>query len=252
MKTFKGRLKTEDDAPRREKRTYSGSTNWIVVAAVVIFVAAIMGIIVCMVMLFSKFLGFGVETASQALQYTRTYTLASQYTGTFNYDYLYGDETTDAPSDKGGSGNKVGAITAGVITGNTYKSSFSGVTFTAPDGWTVTGGSNSTSQPDLSAHNANSSMSAKAQYFAMDGAYSTPAEIINALKAQIDSSAIAKDNVSVSIGGNNCTGFIFKGQNGKDTAYSEILACDVNGYCLVFQIIAPDASGLTTVLGMFS
>ena len=57
---------------------------------------------------------------------------------------------------------------------------------------------------------------------------------------------------SEKIAGNNFTGFTFDGMNGQETARSEVLVTQVNGYALVLQIVAPTQKDVDNILKNFS
>ena len=95
-------------------------------------------------------------------------------------------------------------------------------------------------------------MSVKLQYFSLSGGnYSSSGEVLNALYKQVGSDVEVKAT-SKKIAGNNFTGFAFDGMNGQDTARSEVLVTQINGYALVLQIVAPTQKDVDNILKNFS
>ncbi len=172
---------------------------------------------------------------------------------------LYGEEgaaemegKTTLPNVTNASGSD---FEYGTIKGNTYKSKFSGITFDAPNGWTLKGATKSTVTPttvlDLDAHSSTGSMAVKLQYFSLSGgSYTSSKQVLNALKAQVGD--VEMDSKSEKISGNNFTGFAFDGLNGSDSARSEVLVTTINGYALVLQIVAPTQDDIDDILKNFS
>lgn len=169
----------------------------------------------------------------------------------------YGDGSATGSNAPGmssdyGSGS---SFQYGTISGNVYKSAFSGITFTAPSNWTLKGGASSGQSSasavlDLDASNPGKTMSVKIEYFSLSGGkFNSSTELLAALKSGITTT---KDNIKVQLGGHDFNGFIFRGTNGGQAAYSELLVADVGGYAMAIQIIAPTSSDLTTILNMFS
>ena len=166
---------------------------------------------------------------------------------------MEGETTLPNVTSNYGSGSE---FEYGTIKGNTYKSKFSGITFDAPNGWTLKGASKSTVTPtsvlDLDARNSTGSMSVKMQYFSLSGGnFKSSGDVLNALYKQVGSDVEVKAT-SRKIGGNNFTGFAFDGMNGQDTARSEVLVAQVNGYALVIQIVAPTQKDIDNILKNFS
>lgn len=247
MKDLKKQLSTTEQGTSRGEGGGDGARKGILIAAIVLFVLFIMFAIVAVFFLIDKGFSASTQFASQALETTREFTYADSSA------YGYSDTDTATATAASGSSGSSGSITAGTVSGTTYSSAFSGISFSAPSSWTVKAGDGDISNPDLEAHNASNTMSAEAQYFDLSGSnYSKASQVVSALKNQVDSDTIVKDNVSVSIGGHKFKGFIFKGTSDGSTVYSEILGADVSGYALVIQIIAPTSSNLTTIVNMFS
>ncbi len=159
---------------------------------------------------------------------------------------MEGETTLPKVTSNYGSGSE---FEYGTIKGNTYKSN-------APSGWTLKGASKSTVTPtsvlDLDARNSTGSMSVKLQYFSLSGGnFENSGEVLNALYKQVGSDVEVKAT-SEKIAGNNFTGFAFDGMNGQDTARSEVLVTQVNGYALVLQIVAPTQKDIDNILKNFS
>lgn len=166
---------------------------------------------------------------------------------------MEGETTLPKVTSNYGSGSE---FEYGTIKGNTYKSTFSGITFDAPNGWTLRGASKGTVTPtsvlDLDARNSTGSMSVKLQYFSLSGgSYKSSGEVLNALYAQVGD-GVDVEATSKKIAGNNFTGFAFDGVSGQDTARSQVMVTQVNGYALVLQIVAPTQKDIDNILKNFS
>ena len=244
-----------DGKPQKKPKAHSDKwafpTMIIVLAVLLVLILAIGGVALARYMRGAK---QGVDSlpelsySEQQSPYSGSYGAAGGTAGAYQVNGA-GTAGTETAAGPGGS------FQYGTVSGTTYRSAFSGITFTAPSNWKVTGGtqtgqSSSTAVMDLDASNPDGTMSVKMEYFSKNGGqYGSSGELLAALKSSITTS---KDDIHLQIGGRNFEGFLFRGKNGGKNAYSEILATEVDGYILVLQIIAPKTSDITTILNMFS
>ena len=265
--------KLSTERPEKVRRT-SDNPNKPLIAAGIAIAAVFLLFIIGMGVLFASFLNrFAEDDSSTGQVTTMTYSIKqrSDFTGGYTgrtvyantesaYD-LYGEDAADMEGETTlpnvtsnyGTGSE---FQYGTIKGNKYKSSFSGMTFDAPGGWTLKGATKSTVTPtsvlDLDARNSTGSMSVKLQYFALSGGnYSSTNQVLKALKAQLGSD-VQVESKSKTISGLNFTGFAFDGVNVQDTARSQVMVTEVKGYALVLQVVAPSQNDINNILKNFS
>lgn len=266
------RISSESNSNQKNK-TPMDSQKKLIIAVVSILVVLVLLVLIGGGVMFMKFLNrFGEDDSSQIT--TVTYSIKQRsdfqngYSGrlyesvTNNAYDLYGEEgaaelegetTLPKVTSNYGTGSE---FQYGTIKGTTYKSKFSGITFDAPKGWTLTGATKSTVTPtsvlDLDARNSTGSMSVKLQYFSLSGgSYSSTNQVLNALKAQVGSDAEITSK-SRTISGLNFKGFAFDGLNGQESARSQVMVTQVQGYALVLQVVAPTQSDVDNILKNFS
>ncbi len=148
----------------------------------------------------------------------------------------------------------------GKVDGTSYYSEFSGISFNAPSGWTLTSFSGSTSNllypKDFSASSEDLSSSVVLSYEAMSAkSYSSASD---ALKSSItiantgDNAQMMDENVSKTFGGNKFTGIKYKKTMDENYAYYvEVLCAEVNGYALKITIQTNTEDELNSVISMF-
>lgn len=246
-----------DGKPQKQAKPHSN--KWPMPVMIIIVSVFLILIIVFGAVMLNRYF----RTSKQAVDNLPDLTYSEQGAGTYGtagtagaYGDQYGQGAagSSAPglSSDYGSGS---SFQYGTISGTTYKSAFSGITFTAPSNWTLRGGASSgqtsaTAVLDLDAANPGNTMSVKIEYFALSGGkFNSSTEVLATLKSGITTT---KDNIKVQLGGHEFNGFIFRGKNGNQNAYSELLVADVSGYAMAIQIIAPTTNDLTTILNMFS
>ncbi len=254
MSSLHDLLEQQDAEPR------GSNINWPIVVGAIFLGLTLVAVLILGIILLDKAANKAVETlnyANESMQslsqvYDENQEVVDAY-GQIVDQYVSGGTLVGpAAAGEGAEEDMAGAMyTPGKVKGTTYTSSFSGITFAAPGNWSVAAGNGTTSAPDLVARNASGTMSVKIQYFELNDDFSSAKDVVGALKAQVEET-VTDESVKANVGGNNCKGFIFQGSNGADTAYTEILGCDLNGFAMVIQIIAPKPSDLNTVLDMFS
>ena len=264
------KLRSDEPKPKKE-RSGQLDSNKTVIAAVVAIVAVILLFLIGVGILFVHTLNRFAEDDSAQVT-TITYSIKTRPTG---YDFgngsvtaggnaydLYGEEgaaemegetTLPKVTNNYGTGSE---FQYGTIKGSKYTSKFSGLTFEAPKGWTLQGASKGSVSPtsvlDLYAYNSNKTMTVKLQYFSLEGgSYTSTGQIINALKAQVGDDVETK-TVTKRIGSRTFSGFAFDGMNGQDTARSQIMVTQVEGYALVLQVVAPTQNDIDNILKNFS
>jgi len=252
MSSLRDRM--EERREERQADPYYQPVNWPVIIAVIFVILFAIGMTAFIGFGLTRILDVGIELASEeyeALSGIETVTTANMED---IYNAVYGDGEYSIESATDENGNVVyngsaatAEYTPGTVSGTVYYSSFSGVTFSAPSGWTLAAGNGTTSEPDLVARDSAGTMSVKIQFFELGTTYNSYSDVIAALKSQV-SDQVTNGSVSQNIGGRNCKGFTFQGSS----AYSEILGCDVNGFAMIIQIIVPSSSDLSTVVGYFS
>ncbi|MDO4833145.1 MAG: hypothetical protein Q4A45_07085 [Clostridia bacterium] len=148
----------------------------------------------------------------------------------------------------------------GKVDGTSYYSEFSGISFNAPSGWTLTSFNGSTTNllypKDFSASSENLSASVVLSYEAMSAkSYSSASD---ALKSSIiiantgDNAQMLDENVSAKFGGNKFTGIRYKKTMDASYAYYvEVLCAEVNGYALKITVQANTEEELNSVIAMF-
>ena len=142
----------------------------------------------------------------------------------------------------------------GKVDGTSYYSEFSGISFNAPSGWTLT--SNLLYPKDFSASSEDLSSSVVLSYEAMSAkSYSSASD---ALKSSIaiantgDNAQMMDENISEKFGGNKFTGIKYKKTMDETYAYYvEVLCAEVNGYALKITIQTNTEDELNSVISMF-
>lgn len=152
-------------------------------------------------------------------------------------------------------------IEYGTVTGTSYFSSFSGVSFSAPSDWSVTsaGGENFLSamnSKDLSASSANLSSNVGINYKSSKSlTYKSAADTIADYKADVQGMAngtILDDDVSATYGGNRFSGIIYKKTVDENFAYyTEILVTELKGYIMEIYVETNSQEELNSIMGMF-
>ncbi len=148
----------------------------------------------------------------------------------------------------------------GTVSGTSYYSEFSGVSFKAPAGWSLSSYSGSSyvnllSPKDMSASSADMSETVIISYKAMKSHYYK--DIRDALSTQIrmannGSNAMLNDNVSANLGGNQFTGILYKKSSDFYTGYIQVMVAEVNGYVLEIYTESDTQDELNSILAMFS
>lgn len=147
----------------------------------------------------------------------------------------------------------------GTVSGTTYYSSFSGVTFEAPSDWSVSSYSESSyvnllSPKDMSASSKDMTETVIISYEAMKS--HSYEDIRDALATQIrmasnGTNTMINENVSLSFGGNQFTGILYKKSSDFYTGYIQVMVTEVNGYVLEIYVESDTQEELNTVLEMF-
>lgn len=266
---------SRNSKPKRERSSLGDGGNKPLVIAVVGIIAIILAFFILMGILFFHFIGrFVDDDSSNSQMTTMTYSIKQRsdfqngYSGRIpsesgeNSYGLYGEEDEEEAEET----SKLPKVTSnygtgsefvyGTVKGSRYQSKFSGITFDAPKGWTLKGASKSSVTPttvlDLDARSSSGAMTVKLQYFTLSGGnYTSSAQVLKALRGQLDSS-VEVESKKKEIAGNNFVGFAFDGMNGQDVARSEILVTQVNGYALVLQVVAPNQKDIDNILKNFS
>lgn len=148
----------------------------------------------------------------------------------------------------------------GTVSGTSYYSSFSGVSFKAPSDWSVSSYAESKyvnllSPKDMSASSKDMSETVIISYEAMKSHFYE--DIREALSTQIrmattGTNTMINDNVSASYGGNQFTGILYKKSSEFYTGYIQVMVAEVNGYVLEIYVESDTQEELNTVLEMLS
>lgn len=245
-----------DGKPAKKTKVYSN--KWPLPVIIIVLAVALILIITMGAVALNRYFKIAKQSVDSLPDLTYSEQSAGSYgtAGTYG-GTQYGDGSGDGANAPGlysdyGTGS---SFQYGTISGTTYRSAFSGITFTAPSNWTLRGGASSgqTSSSavlDLDASNAGNTMSVKIEFFSLSGGQvGSSTELLAMLKNGLTTT---KDNIHVQLGGHDFDGFIFRGKNGNSDAYAELLVTEVSGYAMAIQIIAPTTNDLTTILNMFS
>lgn len=148
----------------------------------------------------------------------------------------------------------------GTVSGTSYYSSFSSVSFEAPSDWSVSSYSESSyvnllSPKDMSASSKDMSETVIISYEAMKSHFYE--DIREALSTQIrmattGTNTMINENVSASYGGNQFTGILYKKSSEFYTGYIQVMVAEVNGYVLEIYVESDTQEELNTVLEMLS
>ncbi|MDD6807909.1 MAG: hypothetical protein PUD72_05635 [Oscillospiraceae bacterium] len=149
----------------------------------------------------------------------------------------------------------------GTVSGTTYYSTFSGVRFSAPSDWNLSGYtegsfSNILSPTDLKASSQDMSSNVAISYKSFKKFnYSKATDGLKNYIAQASEgqNSMINDSVSVTLGGNKFTGIIYKKiMDVNYSYYIEVLVAEVNGYVLEIYVESNTADELASVMAMFS
>lgn len=197
-------------------------------------------------------------------------TTASQTQGNLPGAFSSGGETTNSNSFTGKLKNRSEAMEVtknfqfGTVDGTTYHSNFSGITFTAPSDWVLSPVEDTKKTTtallhpkDFSASSENLSQSVIISYEVMS--YYGYNSIEDAMASTITlatggmNNSMVDDNVSLSLGGRDFKGIIYKKTMGSGFEYyNEVIFAEVQGYALKIQIQANTQGELSSILSMFS
>ncbi|MBQ0136235.1 MAG: hypothetical protein KBS43_05830 [Oscillospiraceae bacterium] len=172
---------------------------------------------------------------------------------------LFGNGSTSNTGSNIGS-NTAGGLTNsdfefGTITGTTYRSNFSGLTFVAPNDWILTSyatSSPSKSPKDMSASGNGMNCSVTLQYESMKtNGYKNADDSLESTQKMIDSYgySVIDKNAVAKWGGNKFSGIIFKDTFGN---YKEVLVSEVNGYVLKITLSGSTEDNLAICRSYFS
>lgn len=238
--------------------TNDGMPKWLI--ALIVGMILSLGLIIVMGTVFIvKMLDKVVAAPSDSdSSYTQEYSEDSQVDifGTGNADSTSQTTNRFQSSSKDVTAN----FKFGTVSGTSYYSSFSGVSFEAPSDWSVSSYSESSyvnllSPKDMSASSKDMSETVIISYEAMKSHFYE--DIREALSTQIrmattGTNTMINENVSASYGGNQFTGILYKKSSEFYTGYIQVMVAEVNGYVLEIYVESDTQEELNTVLGMFS
>lgn len=259
MKDFKDMMEqAQQNASSQNTGKFQVKDHKLMVAVVAVVLALFLVGMIIAVVVANGLLG-AVSEDDGSLQTTsvdNVYAGGNNYSGySGNYDNTTSTTNSSTTADITNDYGSGSTFQFGTVAGTTYESAFSGVSFQAPAGWTLTGYNSSSSSSviqDLDAVDAASTNMVSIVYYALqnNSSYNSADAVLTALKSTCSKDGeIVSDSVKLRIGGNTFTGFIYRTNAG---AYSEIVAAEVNGYACIIQISSQNTTDLTTVLGMFS
>lgn len=239
-------------------QTNDGMPKWLI--ALIVGMILSLGLIIVMGTVFIvKMLDKVVAAPSDSDSgYTQEYSEDSQVDifGTGNADSTSQTTNRFQSSSKDVTAN----FKFGTVSGTSYYSSFSGVSFEAPSDWSVSSYSESSyvnllSPKDMSASSKDMSETVIISYEAMKSHFYE--DIREALSTQIrmattGTNTMINENVSASYGGNQFTGILYKKSSEFYTGYIQVMVAEVNGYVLEIYVESDTQEELNTVLGMFS
>lgn len=174
-------------------------------------------------------------------------------------DSATGEATTNRFQSSGAS-DVTANFKFGTVSGTSYYSEFSGVSFKAPAGWTLSSYSgnsyvNLLAPKDMSASSADMSETVIISYETMKSHFYE--DVREALSTEIRMAGtgyntMIDENISVSYGGNQFTGILYKKSSDFYTGYIQVMVAEVNGYVLEIYVESDTQEELNSILAMFS
>lgn len=177
-----------------------------------------------------------------------------------NSEQQSGTETTTKRYQSNSGKDVTANFKFGTVSGTNYFSEFSGVSFKAPTGWSVSSYSGSSyvnllSPKDMSASSADMSETVIISYKAKNSHLYD--DVRDALSTQIrmansGSNSMLNDAVTAGFGGNKFTGILYKKSSDFYTGYIQVMVAEVNGYVMEIYVESDTQEELNTVLEMFT
>ena len=171
-----------------------------------------------------------------------------------------GTETTTRRFQSNSNKDVTANFKFGTVSGTTYFSEFSGVSFKAPAGWSVSSYSGSQyvnllSPKDMSASSGDMTETVIISYKAKNSHLYD--DVRDALSTQIrmannGSNSMLDDSVTADFGGNKFTGILYKKSSDFYTGYIQVIVAEVNGYVMEIYTESDTQEELETVLEMFT
>lgn len=152
-------------------------------------------------------------------------------------------------------------IKYGSVSGTSYFSEFSGLSFDAPDDWNVQSYENSKFSTSLSAKDMSASShdlmtTVSVSYSSMKAhSYNNIKDALESQKkvaTRVENNSMVDENIKETIGGNKFIGIRYKKQLTNQTYFIQSMVTECNGYALEIYIEANTEKEIDRVVDMFS